>query len=168
MHWWPTSSPWPTPRVWTVRPCRPRLGCHVAWVLAARHPERIRTLTAVSVRTGAFGAALGGAIPTRPSALVHRVFRQEGVAERALLGEDESGDGLRAMFVASGLAADAAEIASSWPPCSSPVLSPRSQLYRAMSADAVGTWARSPATLYVWSTQDIALGRQAAEATASG
>ena len=38
------------------------------------------------------------------------VFRQEGVPEKALLGEDGLGEGLRLMFAASGMPADAAEV----------------------------------------------------------
>jgi pimeloyl-ACP methyl ester carboxylesterase len=145
-------------------------GAMVAWVLAARHPERIRTLTAVSVpHPAAFGAALGGGDPDQAERSSYiGVFRQEGVAERALLGEDESGDGLRAMFVASGLAADAAEIGVFVAAMLEPgALTAALNWYRAMSADAVGDVGKiSVPTLYVWSTQDIALGRQAAEATA--
>jgi pimeloyl-ACP methyl ester carboxylesterase len=83
-------------------------GGMVAWVTGARHPERLRTLTVLSTpHPTAFGSAIAsseGDQKQRSSYI--SVFRQEGVAERALLGEDGSGDGLRTLFAASGLATD--------------------------------------------------------------
>ena len=101
-------------------------GAMVAWVVAARHPERVRTLTAVSVpHPRAFAAAFGtggdgdgdstsasaGDEDQRQRSSYIEVFRAEGgVAERALLGKDGSGSGLRAMFDASGLSSDSDEV----------------------------------------------------------
>lgn len=145
-------------------------GAMVAWTAAARHPERIRTLTAVSVpHPTAFAAALGGEDSDQAQRSSYiEVFRQEGVAERALLGEDGSGDGLRAMFVASGLSPEAEEIDVFVAAMKEPgALTAALNWYRAMSADAIGDVGPiTVPTLYVWSTEDIALGRQAAEATA--
>jgi pimeloyl-ACP methyl ester carboxylesterase len=145
-------------------------GAMVAWVTAGRHPDRIRSLTAVSVpHPIAFAAALGGEDPdqTQRSSYID-VFRQEGVAERALLGEDLSGDGLRAMFAASGLGPDAEEVDIFVAAMLEPgALTAALNWYRAMSAQSLGDVGQiTVPTLYVWSTEDIALGRQAAEATA--
>jgi pimeloyl-ACP methyl ester carboxylesterase len=145
-------------------------GAMVAWVVAGRHPERVRTLTAVSVpHPAAFAAALRGDDPDQGQRSSYiEVFRQEGVAEQVLLGEDGSGDGLRAMFAASGLAADAEEIDVFVAAMVEPgALTAALNWYRAMTAEALGDMGKiSVPTLYVWSTEDIALGRQAAEATA--
>ena len=106
-------------------------GAMLAWVVAGRHPDRVRTLSAVSVpHPRAFAAALGGAgrdgdddgggdgggdgrgdADQRQRSSYIEVFRaQGGVAARALLGQDGSGDGLRAMFDASGLSSDTDEV----------------------------------------------------------
>jgi pimeloyl-ACP methyl ester carboxylesterase len=144
-------------------------GAMVAWVTAGRHPDRVRTLTAVSVpHPAAFAASLGGGDPDQAQRSSYiEAFRQVGVAERALLGEDGSGDGLRAMFAASGLASDAEEVDVFVAAMLEPgALTAALNWYRAMSAEAFSDVGKiSVPTLYVWSTEDIALGRQAAEAT---
>jgi pimeloyl-ACP methyl ester carboxylesterase len=145
-------------------------GAMGAWVTAGRHANRLRSLSAVSVpHPAAFAAALSGGDPDQAQRSSYiDVFRQEGVAERALLGEDGSGDGLRAMFAASGLGPDAPEVDVFVAAMLEPgALTAALNWYRAMSAgsvDDIGTI--TVPTLYVWSTEDIALGRQAAEATA--
>jgi pimeloyl-ACP methyl ester carboxylesterase len=145
-------------------------GAMVAWVTAGRHPERVRTLTAVSVpHPAAFAATLGGGDPDQAQRSSYiEVFRQEAVAERALLGDDGSGDGLRAMFAASGLAPDSQEVdVFVAAMCQPGALTAALNWYRAMSAEALGDVGEiSVPTLYVWSTEDIALGRKAAEGTA--
>jgi pimeloyl-ACP methyl ester carboxylesterase len=144
-------------------------GAMVAWTVAGRYPQHLRSLTAVSVpHPVAFGAALaGGDADQAERSSYIEVFRQPGVAEQALLGMDNSGDGLRAMFVASGLSADAAEVDVFVEALRPPgALTAALNWYRAMTADAVAdVGAISGPTLYVWSTEDVALGRQAAEAT---
>jgi pimeloyl-ACP methyl ester carboxylesterase len=156
-------------------------GAMVAWVTAARHPDRVRTLTAVSVpHPRAFAAAFGGGSggdgsgsgggddDQRQRSSYIEVFRAEGgVAERALLGEDGSGAGLRAMFDASGLSSDTEEVRRFVANMLEPgALTAALNWYRATEPHAlsdVGTI--TVPTLYVWSDQDIALGRVAAEAT---
>jgi pimeloyl-ACP methyl ester carboxylesterase len=144
-------------------------GAMVAWVTAARHPDRIRTLTAVSVpHPTAFAAALAGGDSDQAGRSSYiGVFRQEGVAERALLSEDRSGDGLRAMFAASGLSPGSAEVEVFVAAMLEPgALTAALNWYRAMSAESLGDVGTiTVPTLYVWSTEDLALGRQAAEAT---
>ena len=117
----------------------------------------------------AFGAALlGGDADQAERSSYIEVFRQEGVAEKALLGDDGSGDGLRVMFAASGLAPDTEEVDVFVAAMRKPGALPAAlNWYRAMSADAVADVGKiSVPTMYVWSTDDLALGRTAAEATA--
>ena len=148
-------------------------GAMVAWVAAARHPERVRTLTAVSVpHPRAFAAAFAGsgegADDQRQRSSYIEVFRAEGgVAERALLGEDNSGDGLRAMFDASGLPSDTEEVAAFVDAMLEPgALTAALNWYRATDPGSLGDiGAITVPTLYVWSDEDIALGRAAAEDT---
>jgi pimeloyl-ACP methyl ester carboxylesterase len=143
-------------------------GGMVAWVCAALHPEVLRTVTVLSTpHPLAFGAALAdaGSDQQQRSSYVG-FFRQEGVAEKALLGEDGSGDGLRTMFAASGLATDDVEVfvkAMTVPGALTAALN----WYRATDFDSMnGAGAVSVPAMYIWSTDDIALGREAAEATA--
>jgi pimeloyl-ACP methyl ester carboxylesterase len=84
------------------------------------------------------------------------------------LGEDTSGDGLRAMFAASGLGPEVDEIDVFVAAMLEPgALTAALNWYRAMSAQTLGDVGRiSVPTLYIWSTEDIALGRRAAESTA--
>jgi len=152
-------------------------GAMVAWVTAARHPERVRTLTAVSVpHPRAFAAAYGagasapgtGDDDQRQRSSYIEVFRAEGgVAERALLGEDGAGAGLRAMFDASGLSSDTDEVRRFVAALVEPgALTAALNWYRATEPTSlVDVGEISVPTLYVWSDEDIALGRTAAEAT---
>jgi len=146
-------------------------GAMVAWVTAASRPERVRTLTAVSVpHPRAFAAALGAdGDDQRQRSSYIEVFRAEGgVAERALLGEDGSGDGLRRMFDATGLPSDTDEVEQFVSAMLEPgAMTAALNWYRASDPGAlaaVGT-VEVP-TLFVWSTADVAIGRRAAEATA--
>jgi pimeloyl-ACP methyl ester carboxylesterase len=155
-------------------------GAMVAWVVAGRYPGRVRTLTAVSVpHPRAFAAAFGGgAGPSteetggdddqrRRSSYIE-VFRAEGgVAERALLGADGSGDGLRAMFDASGLSSKTEEarrfVAAMLEPGA---MTAALNWYRATEPHSLtDVGPITVPTLYVWSDEDIALGRTAADAT---
>ncbi|MHB8681662.1 MAG: alpha/beta fold hydrolase [Acidimicrobiales bacterium] len=144
-------------------------GAMVAWVLAGKHPDRVRSLTAVSVpHPGAFGAALSGGDTDQVSRSSYiEVFRAEGgVAERALLGEDGSGDGLRAMFAASGMPADRPEVEEFVTAMLEPgALTAALNWYRAMQPGLADIGPTTVPTLYVWSTEDVALGRRAAEDT---
>jgi len=166
-------------------------GAMVAWVTAARHPGRLRTLTAVSVpHPMAFAAAFGGTAPApgapgassappagddgggdedqRQRSAYIEVFRAEGgVAERALVGADGSGDGLRAMFDASGLPSSSEEATAFVAAMLEPgAMTAALNWYRAADPGALGdVGAITVPTLYVWSDNDIALGRRAAEDT---
>jgi pimeloyl-ACP methyl ester carboxylesterase len=141
-------------------------GAAVAWNVAGRHQDRVRTLTALSVpHPLAFGRALlgeGGSDQGSRSGYME-FFRSEGAAD-AFLAEDAAG--LRNLYAMSGLGdADvepyvevltqpgAMQAALNW--------------YVAADISAVeGLGAITMPTMFVWSTEDPALGREGAEWTA--
>ena len=137
-------------------------GAAVAWHLAGRHPGRIRSLTALSVpHPIAFATAL--ALPLadqRQRSAYIAFFRQTDVAEETLLG-----GGLAAMLTASGYPGDVDERVRA---LSEPgALTAALNWYRAIDVSLLrGLGSISVPTMYVWSTGDIALGREGAEATA--
>jgi pimeloyl-ACP methyl ester carboxylesterase len=143
-------------------------GGMIAWVAAARHPARVRSLSVVSTpHPAALAAALSAGDPdqTARSAYVH-VFRRTSEPERMLLGEDGRGEGLRSMFSATGL--DDTRAGEYVSMMQSPgVMTAALNWYRAMDPGEVeGLPPVVVPTLYVWSSGDAALGRKAAEGTA--
>jgi pimeloyl-ACP methyl ester carboxylesterase len=137
-------------------------GAAVAWQVAGHHPERVSTLTAVSVpHPLAFLEALRTDDDQRERSQYMRFFEQEGVAEDTLLADDAAA--LRAVFgpvqdvdryVEHLQRPGALTAALSW--------------YRAQ--DLATVQASGPTTvptLYVWSDGDVALGPVAAHATAA-
>jgi len=84
-------------------------GAIVAWVVAARHPERVRTLTAVSVpHPEAFADAYAsGASSQRQMSSYIDIFRAPGDAGELMLAGDD-GNGLQRMFEGQGIRAEAA------------------------------------------------------------
>jgi pimeloyl-ACP methyl ester carboxylesterase len=94
-------------------------------------------------------------------------FRQPEVPESLLLGEDGSGSGLEALCTASGLGRSHTQqyVAVLTRPGA---LTAALNWYRAMDGHEVTDLptVKVP-TLYVWSTDDAALGRSAAEASAA-
>jgi pimeloyl-ACP methyl ester carboxylesterase len=135
-------------------------GASVAWGVAARHPARLRTLTAVSVpHLAAFGQALQESPNQRDMSRYMQLFRREGRAEEVLLAEDsrrlvETYEGQvpaddLAEYVRRFNEAGALTAALSW--------------YRAMRASMNDLPAVTVPTTYVWSTGDRALGREGAE-----
>lgn len=146
-------------------------GAVVAWAAAGRHPDRLRSLTAVSVpHPAAFAVALGGGDPDQASRSSYiEVFRRPGhVAEGILLGADGRGDGLRAMFAASGMPPDQPEVELFVAAMTVPgALTAALNWYRA-AGPALGN-SLGPIevpTLFVWSTGDVAISRAAAESCA--
>ncbi len=141
-------------------------GAAVAWHVAGRYPERLRTLTAVSVpHPAAFLAALlGGSADQALRSSYIAFLRQENAPERTLLAGD--GRGLRALLTASGLPESAAEeyVTLLREPGA---LTAAVNWYRAASLEDLREMGPvTTPTLYVWSDKDVALGRHAAEATA--
>ena len=132
-------------------------GAQVAWLLAAHHPERVRTLTAVSVP---HPRALRLALRVRPSQRARfaymAVFRSP-VAERLLLAG--GGAMLKQMMKRIGgraaLYADAMREPGR--------LTGALNWYRALSGDQLaGAGVINVPTTYVWSDQDPVVGRLAA------
>lgn len=139
-------------------------GAAVAWAVAGRYPERLRTLTILSVpHPRAFGDALRDDPDQQQKSGYIAVFRAEGgVAERALLDDDAAG--LRTMFAASGLADHDEYVRRMREPGA---LTAALNWYRAMEPGLVGDLGPiTTPTLFVWGDRDLALGRRAAEATA--
>ena len=138
-------------------------GGIVGWALAAWHPERVRTLSALSVP---HPAAMARAFVTSDQALrawYMGLFQLPVLPERLLLAGD--GAALRRMLQISGLSPELAEhyVRRMQEPGA---LSTALAWYRALPLDArdpVGT-VRVP-TLHLWSTRDFALGRAATEQT---
>ncbi|MGY1631691.1 alpha/beta fold hydrolase [Geodermatophilus sp. SYSU D01186] len=138
-------------------------GGIVGWALAAWHPERVRTLTALSVP---HPAAMARAMLTSDQALRSYyvgLFQVPFLPERLLLAA--GGEPLRRMFLRSDLPLDVCEhyVARMREPGA---LAAALAWYRALplsARDTVGT-VRVP-TLHLWSTGDAFLGRTATEAT---
>ena len=142
-------------------------GANVGWALAGWHPDRVRSLTAVSVpHPAAFTAAYRSDPEQKERSSYIRLFRQPGKAEEVLLADD--GRRLRRILRGpdggTGVPAEAADeyVAVLSAPGA---LSAALNWYRAMSSadrvDPVGV-----PTTYVWSSGDIAIGRTAAEGCA--
>lgn len=141
-------------------------GGAIAWQVAGRHPRRVRTLTVLSTphplaMRAALAGNLGGDQPQRSSYM--SVFREEG-QELRFLADDAMI--LRGLFAASGMPegrADPYVEALGTPEALGAALN----WYRAADITAVdGLGPITMPTMYVWSTLDVALGREAAEATA--
>ena len=140
-------------------------GAAVGWQLAGRHPELVRTLTAVSVpHPLAFVEALRTDEDQRAKSGYMQFFQQVGVAEEALLGNDAAG--LRAVFAGSG---DTVDVERYVALMSEPgVLTKALGWYRNQGlADIEDLGPTTVPTLYVWSDDDLALGPVAAHATGS-
>ena len=140
-------------------------GGAVAWQVAARHPERLRTLAVVSTpHPAAFAKALRSGGDQAERSAYMGFFRQVGTAEEALCAD--GGAGLRRLFERSGLDGDAADeyVRALGEPAA---MTAALNWYRAADIGDVRTMGPvTTPTLYVWSTDDVALGREAAEATA--
>ncbi len=134
-------------------------GALVAWATASKYPQRLHTLTSVSVpHPAAFAWALPRGqllkswymalfqLPVVPERLV-----PSNVGVRLLSSEGLTADQVRGYL--EPLGRDGMQAALNW--------------YRAIpfSRDPAYTHKSSVPTLYVWSDGDVALGRKAAEAT---
>jgi len=142
-------------------------GAIVAWVVAARHPSRLRTLTAVSVpHPEAFADAYASPHSRqREMSGYIEVFRSgDGAGERMLAGED--GDGIRRLFEGQGLGVEAsAEHAAVH--AEPGALTAALNWYRATHPTMMRSIAPvSIPTLFVWGTLDPAISREAAEGCA--
>jgi pimeloyl-ACP methyl ester carboxylesterase len=137
-------------------------GAAVAWQLAARHPERVRTLTPVSVpHPLAFVAALRSDDDQRARSAYMQFFRQVGTAEETLLADDAAA--LRGVFGDQPGVDMERYVALMREPG---VLTKCLNWYRAQDlSDIEAVGPTTVPTLYVWSDDDRALGPTAAHAT---
>ena len=136
-------------------------GAHVGWMLAARHPERVSTLTAISVP---HPRALRLALRVRPSQRARFAYMglfRSPLAERMLL--TGRGAGLRSMLRPIGDRAGLYAEAMREPGRLTGALN----WYRAMSAEQLAsTGVISVPTTYVWSDKDPVVGLTAVVRTA--
>jgi pimeloyl-ACP methyl ester carboxylesterase len=141
-------------------------GGAVAWQLAGRYPERLRTLTVVSTpHPAAFTKALRDASDDQSQRSWYmEFFQQPDVPEETFLANDAAG--LRNIYAGSGLSD--AEIDEYVTVLTQPgAMTAAINWYRAASiGDVEAMGPVTTPTLYVWSDQDIALGRRAADGTA--
>ena len=133
-------------------------GAAIAWQLAGRHPDRVRTLTAVSVP---HPLAFVEALRTDPDQRARSRYMkdwQDPAAEQALL----DGGLEQALGASPGVDADRYLAALREPGALTAALA----WYRAQSlADLDGLGAITAPTMHVWSDADAALGPTAAHAT---
>ncbi|MGH9189242.1 MAG: alpha/beta fold hydrolase [Acidimicrobiales bacterium] len=138
-------------------------GAAVAWYTAAAHPDRLLSLTAVSVpHPMAFAKALASPSGDQAERSSYMAVFQSPEAEGLFAGE-----ALRAVFAGSGHSGDVTEYVERM--AEPGALTAALNWYRAMDLAAMAVAARpvSVPTLFVWSSADIALGREAAEDTGS-
>jgi pimeloyl-ACP methyl ester carboxylesterase len=139
-------------------------GANVAWTMAAWHPDRVRTLTAVSVpHPGAYTLAYRADPEQKERSAYIKLFWQEGKAEEVLLADGARR--LRRMLGAeaeTGIPAEAVDHYVSV--LSAPgALTAALNWYRQMGSGPRLEPVTVPTT-YVWSDGDVAIGRTAAEA----
>lgn len=136
-------------------------GSGPAWYIAGRWPERLKSVTSISVpHPKAFAAAYHGEIECdqKEKSSYMDFFRMEGVAEDAMLPRT------RDMFVTAGLGDEVADAHAR-------IVGTREGLtgglnwYRANHIEALGVPDIEIPTLFIWSDGDVYLGREAAEAT---
>ena len=138
-------------------------GAALGWALAARRPELLRSLTAVSVP---HPAAMAKAAVTSTQALRSWYFlvaQLPVVPERLLLARDAAP--LRRILRGTGLDGEATEryVARMREPGA---LTAALNWYRGLPLSRPTVGRVEVPTLYVWGEQDFALGRKAAETTA--
>jgi pimeloyl-ACP methyl ester carboxylesterase len=141
-------------------------GGAVAWHVAARHPDRLHTLAVVSTPhpealRRAYSGDLGGDQAERSGYMTF--FRQPDSQDRML---ENDAAVFRLLFAGSGMP-EGRELPYLEALGTPQALGAALNWYRAASvADAEGLGPITTPTLYVWSTEDVALGTEAAEATA--
>jgi pimeloyl-ACP methyl ester carboxylesterase len=138
-------------------------GAVVGWWLGVDHPDRVRTFTAVSVpHPAAYAAALRSDPDQRTRSSYIGLFRIAGKAEDVLLR-----DGARRL---RAIVAPTGERAGRYAdPLTDPAaLTGALNWYRAVSFDRMaGLGPMTRPTTFVWSDEDLAIGRAAADGCAA-
>jgi pimeloyl-ACP methyl ester carboxylesterase len=139
-------------------------GAALAWVIADRHPDRLRTLTAVSVpHPAAFAEAMRNDDEQQGAAAHLEIFRQEGAAEGFLLGNGGAG-----LHMILDQAVPAASVQAYIARLSEPgAVVAALNWYRATRPQEVEAGPITVPTLYVWGTEDAGVKSVAALATKS-
>ena len=136
----------------------------IAWQLAARHGDRLLTVTPISVpHPLAYATALASPDTDQEQRSSYfPMFRAEG-AEDGMLANDAAG--LRMIYLAGGLTEE--EAAPHLEALAShEALGAALHWYRAAGAHLIADLGPiTVPTMHVWSTEDVALGREGAEAT---
>lgn len=142
-------------------------GGQLAWLLAARHPERVRTLTVLSrPHPAAFARALESDPKQSERSKHHRAFQDPKTAElliadgakrlRRMLRDHGVPEADAAAYAAPLATHDAIDAALNW----------YRAAFRGSSGLAIGdTPAVRVPTLFVWGDADLTVGRIAAETT---
>lgn len=140
-------------------------GGAIAWQVAGRHPDRVRTLTVVSTpHPMAFATALAAGSGEQAGKSAYIEFFRDPASTEGMLANDAQG--LRMIYLGSGLA-DQEAVAEYLEVLTQPgALDGALNWYRAADLTSItGMGPITMPTMYVWSTNDVALGREAAEAT---
>lgn len=136
-------------------------GAAVAWVVAAEHADRLRSLVAVSVpHLAAYNTALRESSDQQERSSYIGLLRQDGKAEDVLLEDDARR--LRAMYDGKIPATHVDAYVDFF--LERPALTGALAWYRAMTAALADTPPVSVPTTFVWSDGDWAIGRASAEA----
>jgi pimeloyl-ACP methyl ester carboxylesterase len=133
-------------------------GALVAWHLAGHHPDRVETLTAISVaHPTAMADAIAGDPDQQQRSSYIQLFRRAGHAEDLLLAD--GGARLRAMF-----AGCPTHLIDSYvdPMLDRAALTGALNWYRAMSNDSLRCPESTVPTTFVWGEGDPAIGAKAA------
>ena len=139
-------------------------GGLIGWYVAGKYPDRLRTWTSLATpHPVALARGLRGELgedQVQRSSYV-ALFEQEGTMEQML-----AGDGLRDMLIGQGIDGEALEeytrVLSQSGALTAALNMYRANHFRELSDPGPIT----VPTLYVWASDDLALGRAAAEATA--
>jgi pimeloyl-ACP methyl ester carboxylesterase len=137
-------------------------GAAVAWVVAGRHPDRLSSLTTISVpHPKPFGAALRDDEDQQVRSAYIQDFRRPRHAEKMLMADDAKA--LRQVF---GRSVPRSRVQEYVDRMTEPgALTAALNWYRAMRLGDTGAGEITVPTMYVWSTDDLALGSTAALAT---
>lgn len=139
-------------------------GSAVSWWLAGHYPDRVRSLTAVSIpHLAAFGRAVATDTDQQQRSSYMDLFREPGAAESALM--DNDGAGLQFVYGKDITHGSIVRLVTRF---SEPgAMTASLNWYRAMGSDMARLPNVTVPTTYVWGNDDMAAGRVGAEMCAS-